>query len=72
MGLEARKLVYWPQGFSQIKCCFLGLKFTKWMSKSNREDPDQTASLKQSDLGMRCLPIPFWQATGVRNLEHLL
>ena len=43
----------------------------------NREDPDQTASSgvlllqKQSDLGVHCLSRPFWQATGVKILEHL-
>ena len=29
---------------------------------ANREDPDRTASsvFKQSDLGLHCLPRPFW------------
>ena len=27
---------------------------------ANREDPDQTASGKQSDLGLHCLSKPFW------------
>ena len=30
---------------------------------ANRKDPDQT------DLGVRCLCRPFWQATGVRNFR---
>ena len=32
-----------------------------------REDPDQTASNKQSNLGLRCLSRPFWQLTSVLN-----
>ena len=32
---------------------------------ANREDPDQTAS----DPGLRCLPMPLWQATSVRNFK---
>ena len=28
-----------------------------------------TASQKQPDLGLLCLPMPFWQATGVRNFS---
>ena len=35
----------------------------------NREDPDQTASQKQSDLCLHCLSRPFWQADSVQNLE---
>ena len=27
---------------------------------ANREDPDQTASKKQSDLGLHCLSRPFF------------
>ena len=34
----------------------------------NREDSDQTAL---SDLHLRCLSLPFWQATRVQILEHL-
>ena len=30
---------------------------------ANREDPDQVK--KQSDLGLRCLSMYFWQATSV-------
>ena len=30
---------------------------------ANREDPDQTAFQKQSDLGLHCLSMRFWQAT---------
>ena len=36
---------------------------------ANREDPDHTAVLKQSDLGLRCLSKPFWQATSVENFR---
>ena len=36
---------------------------------ANREDPDQTASKKQSDLGLRCLSRPFWQGTSVRKFR---
>ena len=32
---------------------------------ANREDPDQTASQKQSDQGLPHLSRPFWQATSV-------
>ena len=35
---------------------------------TNRENPDQTAE-KQSDLGLRCLSRPFWQATSVQNFR---
>ena len=28
---------------------------------ANREDPDQTSSPKQSDLGLLCLSMPFWK-----------
>ena len=39
---------------------------------TNREDPDQTPQ-KQSDLGLRYLSRPFWQATIVFEiLENLL
>ena len=31
----------------------------------NREDPDQTASQKQSDLGLRCLSRPFSYTTSI-------
>ena len=34
---------------------------------ANREDPDQTK--KQSDLGLRCLSCPWWQATIVQNFR---
>ena len=40
--------------------------------KANSEDHDQTASEKQSDLGMPCLSRLLWQATTVQILEHLL
>ena len=38
---------------------------------ANREDPDQTASfeMKQSDLGLTCLSMPFWQATNVQTFR---
>ena len=35
---------------------------------ANREDPDQTASQKQSDLDLRCFSRLFWQ-TSVQNLR---
>ena len=38
---------------------------------ANRKEPVQTASSKQSDLGLHCLSSPFWQATLVQILEHL-
>ena len=39
------------------------------VSMVNREDPDQTASKKQSDLGLCCLSRPFGQATSGRNFR---
>ena len=36
---------------------------------ANREDPDLTASSKQSDLGLRCLSRSFGQATSVQNFS---
>ena len=36
---------------------------------ANGEDPDQTASEAQSDLGLHCLSRSFWQATRVRNFR---
>ena len=33
---------------------------------ANREDPD---GKKQSDLGLRCLSRPFWQALSVRDFR---
>ena len=36
---------------------------------ANKEDPDQTASQKQSDLGLPCLSWPFWQITSVPNFR---
>ena len=36
---------------------------------ANREDPDQTASSQQSDLGLHCLSRPFWQATSDPNFR---
>ena len=38
---------------------------------ANREDPDQTALQKQSDLGLHCLSRPFWQEIVFEILEHL-
>ena len=39
---------------------------------ANREDPDETASKKQSHLGLPCLSRPFWQATiAFKILEDL-
>ena len=38
---------------------------------ANREYPDQTASVEQSDLGLHCLPRPFWHATIVGNFIAL-
>ena len=35
---------------------------------ANREDSDQTALQKQSDLGMRGWSRPFWQATILGHL----
>ena len=32
---------------------------------ANREDPDQTASMKQSDLRLACLSSSFLQATSI-------
>ena len=37
--------------------------------KANREDPDQTAVQKQSDLGLHCLSRPVWQITSVQNVR---
>ena len=36
---------------------------------ANREDPDQTAFQKQSDLGLHCLSRFFWQVTSVQNFR---
>ena len=36
---------------------------------ANREDPDRLLLQKQSDLGLRCLSSPLWQATSVRNFR---
>ena len=39
---------------------------------ANREDPDQTTSsliMKHSDLGLRCLSRPFWQATSDQDFR---
>ena len=36
---------------------------------ANREDPDQTASKKQSDLGLHCLSRPFLEATSIQNFR---
>ena len=36
---------------------------------ANREEPDQTASSKQSDLGLHYLPWPIEQATSVPNFR---
>ena len=36
---------------------------------ANREDSDQIASQKQSDLGLRCFSRLFWQATILRNFR---
>ena len=34
---------------------------------ANSEDPDQTASSEQSDLGLHCLYRPFCQAISAQN-----
>ena len=39
---------------------------------ANREDPDQTAFQKQSDLGLQCLSGPFSRQLLFEILEHLL
>ena len=36
---------------------------------ANREDPDQTASAEAVCLGLRCLRMPFRQATDVLNFR---
>ena len=36
---------------------------------ANQEDPDQTASSKESDLGLHCLSRPFLKATSVQNFR---
>ena len=36
---------------------------------ANREDPDQTAPQKQSDLGTPCLSSPFGQPSSVQNFR---
>ena len=36
---------------------------------ANKEDPDQTASQKQSDLRLPCLSRPFWQITSLQNFR---
>ena len=38
----------------------------------NREDPDQTASKKQSDLGLHCWLSIFGRQLVLKMLEHLL
>ena len=54
-------------GFSRtrVKFCFFmqrSLKLLSGMAKS--VDPDQTAPLEQSDLGLHCLHMPFCQTLG--------
>ena len=39
---------------------------------ANSADPDQTASSKQSDLGLHCLSCHFDRQRLLQNLEHLL
>ena len=36
---------------------------------ANREDPDDIALQKQSDLGLHGLSRPFWQATSGQNFR---
>ena len=46
---------------SQAKCWLSGPEFTKCLNNriAKREDTDQTAFQKQSDLGLHCLSMPF-------------
>ena len=39
------------------------------VSITNKEDPDPSASQKQSDLGLHCLSMPLWQTTSGRNFR---
>ena len=39
---------------------------------SNRQDPDQTASSKQSDLGLHWLSRRFWEASSVKNFRTFM
>ena len=39
--------------------------------KANREDSDPTASSAVFDIGLHCLPRPFWYTTCVVNLQPL-
>ena len=55
-------------------CWLLGLEFNnynKQNSTTNREDPDQTASEKQSDLGLRCLSMFHDMLLVGEIFEHL-
>ena len=48
------------------KMLVIGAGFHKLLVRiANREDRDQ----KQSDLGLCCLSVPFWQATSVGNFR---
>ena len=38
---------------------------------TNREYPDHTAVMKQSDLGLHCFSIPFMYPKSVRNFRTL-
>ena len=56
--------------FSQIKCLLLWLEFSKCLSeKQTRKAMIRLLLQKQSDLGLHCLPMPFWQATSVWNFR---
>ena len=48
------------------KMLVIRTEFYKMLAnKANREDTDQNASSENSDLGLPCLSVPFWQATSV-------
>ena len=55
---------------SKIKCWFSGLKFTKCLSEyQTGKTLIRLLLQKQSDLGLHCLSIPFWQVTSVQNFR---
>ena len=36
---------------------------------AHREDPNELLLQEKSDLGLHCIPRPFWQATGIQNFR---
>ena len=56
--------------YSQIQCWLSGLEVTKCESEQQTGKTLIRLLLqKQSDLGLHCMPRPFWQTTCVRNFR---